>query len=326
EAKSFKLSTRDIARLAWFRQILSGSVWFESGAARTFVTIAEQLRDGGDAYMALRSLVPIAHRCWWTRTKTRTREYLVEAALAMGMADDDPRVLAVVGLAHPEETGPTILKQVSRMRLHEMTDPIAAMYVGIAAEKAGDFATGVRFLASAIGGLREQVRLVPLTQALVHYAWAATHAGEWPAAAAAAHEAAGLARDTRQPQYGLTAELVGALATALRGTEPDIESVLAEPERALLAMKGGPLLATAPLGQDMAGNAMRRARTVFSLGPCLRPRRRSDEPPSPLRESEALFDALGAAAGSRRARQERRATGEKVGRGAPDLRDRLTAQ
>src|SRR6266567_3851877 len=30
EAKSFKLSTRDIARLAWFRQILSGSVWFES--------------------------------------------------------------------------------------------------------------------------------------------------------------------------------------------------------------------------------------------------------------------------------------------------------
>ena len=425
EAKSFKLSTRDIARLAWFRQILSGSVWFESGAARTFVTIAEQLRDGGDADMALRSLVPIAHRCWWTRTKTRTRAYLVEAALAMGMADDDPRVLAVVGLAHPEETGPTILKRVSRMRLHEMTDPIAAMYVGIAAEKAGDFATGVRFLASAIGGLREQVRLVPLTQALVHYAWAATHAGEWPAAAAAAHEAAGLARDTRQPQYGLTAELVGALATALRGTEPDIESVLAEPERALLAMKGGPLLATAhlargaaaigdgrhedafqhlwpvfdetdsvfhrfmrwpalldlveaaagsgqisrladvipdleaislhseppilrlnlacarpflaaddqaeplftaALAQDLAGYPFLRARALFSLGRWLRRRRRSAESRSPLRESVALFDALGARAWSGRARQELRATGEKVGRRAPDLRDRLTAQ
>ncbi len=40
----------------------------------------------------------------------------------------------------------------------------------------------------------------------------------------------------------------------------------------------------------------------------------------------ALFDALGAAAWSRRARQELRATGEKVGRRAPDLRDRLTAQ
>lgn len=425
EATSFNLSEGDVARLAWFRQILSGSVWFESGAAGTFVTIAEQLRDGGDADMALRSLVPIAHRCWWTRTKTRTREYLVEASLAMGMVDDDPRVLAVIGLAHPEETGPTVLRRVSRMRLHEMTDPLAAMYVGIAAEKAGDFLKGVRFLSSAVDGLRDQVRLVPLTQALVHYAWAATHVGEWPAAAAAAHQAAGLARDTRQPQYGLTAELVGALATALHGTESDIESVLAEPERALLAMKGGPLLATAhlargaaaigdgrhedafqhlwpvfdetdsafhrfmrwpalldlveaaagsgqtsrltdvmadleaismhseppilrlslacarpllatddeaehlfaaALAQDLVGYPFLRARTLFSTGRWLRRQRRSAESRSPLRESVALFDALGASAWSRRARHELRATGERIGRRAPDLRDRLTAQ
>jgi ATP/maltotriose-dependent transcriptional regulator MalT len=311
------------------------------------------------------------------------------------------------------------------LRLHEMADPVAAMYAGMAAEKAGDVTTGVRFLASAINGLREQVRLVPLTQALGHYAWAATHAGEWPAAAAAAQEAASLARDTNQPQYGLTAELIGALATALRGAGPDIESLLVEPERALLAMKGGPLLATAhlargaaalgdgrhedgfrhlwpvfdendpafhrfmrwqalldlvesaagsgdadrltnvmadleaiaihseppiltlnlacarpllaaddqaeplfaaALAQDLAGYPFLRARTLFSLGRWLRRRRRSAESRSPLRESVALFDALGAAAWSRRARQELRATGERIGRRAPDLRDRLTAQ
>ena len=425
QATRFDLGGRDLARLAWFRQILSGSVWFESGATRTFVTIAEQLRDAGDADMALRSLVPIAHRCWWTRTKTRTREYLVEAAMAMGMADDDPRVLVVVGLANPEATGPAIRKQVARMRVHEMADPVAAMYTGMAAEKAGDVATGVRFLASAVDGLREQVRLVPLTQALGHYAWAATYAGEWPAAAAAAHEAAGLARDTTQPQYGLTAELIGALVAALRGNEPDLESVLAEPERALLAMKGGPLLATAhlargaaalgdgrhddsfqhlwpvfdendsafhrfmrwqglldlvesaaggghtgrlseviadldaiaihseppiltlklacarpllagdehaeplftaALAQDLTGYPFLRARTLFSLGRWLRRQRRSADSRAPLRESVALFDALGASAWSRRARQELRATGEKIGRRAPDVRDRLTAQ
>src|SRR4029077_9710454 len=377
------------------------------------------------ADMALRSLVPIAHRSWWTRTKTRTREYLVEAAMAMGMPDDDPRVLVVMSLAHPEATGPAVRKRVARMRLHEMIDPVAAMYAGMAAEKAGDVATGVRFLASAIDGLREQVRLVPLTQALGHYAWAATYAGEWPAAAAAAQEAASLARDTTQPQYGLTAELIGALVPELREDEPDLESVLAEPERALLAMKGGPLLATAhlargaaalgdgrnddafqhlwpvfdendsafhrfmrwqalldlvesaagsghtgrlseviadleaiaihseppiltlslacarpllagddqaeplftlALAQDLAGYPFLRARTLFSLGRWLRRRRRSADSRAPLREAVALFDALGAAAWSRRARQELRATGEKVGRRAPDLRDRLTAQ
>jgi hypothetical protein len=64
------------ARIDWLRQMVTGNVWCESGAARTFVTIAEQMRDGGEADMALRSLVPIAHRCWWTRTRSRTRQDL----------------------------------------------------------------------------------------------------------------------------------------------------------------------------------------------------------------------------------------------------------
>jgi len=43
------------------------------------------------------------------------------------------------------------------MRLRDVTDPVAAMYAGIAAEKAGDFLTGVRFLSRAVDGLREQL-------------------------------------------------------------------------------------------------------------------------------------------------------------------------
>jgi hypothetical protein len=112
---------------------------------------------------------------------------------------------------------------VAELRLQEMTDPVAAMYVGIAAEKAGDFATGSRFLARAVERLREQSRLGMLTQALVHYAWAATYAGEWEAAERAGVEAATLARETRQPQFGLTGQLVGALAAALRGSETDLD-------------------------------------------------------------------------------------------------------
>ena len=56
------------------------------------------------------------------------------------------------------------------------------------------------------------------------------------------------------PIRGRAGELkvIGALVTALRGNEADLESVLAEPERALLAMKGGPLLATAHLARGAA--------------------------------------------------------------------------
>lgn len=235
----------EAARLAWLRQMISGTVWVERGATKTFVTVAQRMREGGDPDIAMSSLVPIAHRCWWTRTRTRTRQYLVDATTALGLPDDDPRALAVMAMAHPEATGPFVLDRVARLRLHEVGDPVAAMYAGIAAEKVGSFAVGTRFLAQAVDGLREQVRLGLLTQALVHYSWSATHSGEWEAAAAAAAEGAALARDTRQPQYGLTGELIAALLAALRGTEQDLEAIVAGPERKLLASNGGPLLATA---------------------------------------------------------------------------------
>ena len=240
------------ARLVWLRQMISGSVWVERGAAKTFVNIARRMRDGGHPDSGLRSLVPVAHRCWWTRPSDRTRQYLVQATTDMGLPDDDPSVLAVLALAHPEATAPFVLDRIARLRLPEVTDPVAGMYVGIAAEKAGNFAVGTRLLAQAVEGLRDQVRLGLLTQALVHYAWSATQSGEWEAAAAAAAEGAALARDTRQPQYGLTGELVAALVAALRGSGHDLESVVAATEQKVFAMKAGPLLATAHLARGAA--------------------------------------------------------------------------
>jgi DNA-binding CsgD family transcriptional regulator len=262
QAAPLEVGSLEAARLAWLHQMISGDVWFEPGAAKTFVTIARQMRDGGDADMALRSLVPIAHRCWWTRARTRTRQYVVDTAESIGVPDD-PRVLAVIALAHPEVTGPTVLRRIAHIRLPDVADPLAAMHVGIAAEKAGDFATGARFLARALEGLREQGRLGPLPQALVHYAWVATQTGDWRGAAAAGSEAAILARDTRQPQYGFTGELLAALAAALSGGELDLEAILERPERRLLAMHGGPLLAPAHLARGAEAVADGRHEDAF---------------------------------------------------------------
>ena len=343
----------------------------------------------------------------------------------MGIPADDPRVLAVIALADPEMTSASVLRQLADVRLRDVADPVAAMYAGIAAEKAGDFPTGVRFLARAVDGLREQIRLGPLTQALVHLAWAATHTGDWTAAAAAASESARLARDTRQPQYGLTGELIAALVAALRGDEPEMEAILADPVQTLVATKSWPLLATAHLARGAAAigdgrhddafrhlwpvfdetdqafhrfmrwsalldlveaavgsgqadkltdvlaelqqiaalsdvpflqaelryarpllasdhdaerlfsDALRQdstaypflyARTLFSFGRWLRRQRRGADSRAPLRKSIELFDALGAAVWSKRARQELRATGERIVRRTPDARERLTAQ
>ena len=425
DVESLEAGSLEAARRAWLQQMISGDVWTEKGAARRFVTLAEQLRGGGDADRALHSLLPIAHRCWWTRSRDRTRQYVVEAAESIGFADDDPRVLAVVAFANPELTAPRVRRQVAGVRLDETADPVATMYVGIAAEKAGDFVTGSHFLARAVERLREQGRLGMLTQALVNYAWAATYAGDWEVAERAGAEAGALARETRQPQFGVTGELVGALAAALRGSRADLDAMISGPERAATAMNGGPLLAPAHLARSAAaigegrhddafralwpvfdeadpafhrfmrwpavldlveaggrgehaacvsevvaelqqiashseppilcaglacarpllsdddqaeahflaalddgwrGYPFLRARTLFSFGRWLRRRRRSADSRVPIRDAIALFDALGATRWSERARQELRATGERIGPRTPDARDQLTAQ
>jgi hypothetical protein len=149
QAEQLDLGLLEAARLAWLRQMISGDVWFETGA-KTFVAIAWQMVERGDADMALRSLVPIAHRCWWTRPRASTRRYLVEAAEEIGVPESDPRLLAVIALAHPEMTGPGVLRHVSATKLHEAVDPLAAMCLGIAAEKSGDFALGLPYLARVV--------------------------------------------------------------------------------------------------------------------------------------------------------------------------------
>ncbi len=423
EAQQLDLGAPEMARLAWLRHMISGDVWREAGATKVFVTIAREMAEAGDIDVALRSLLPIAHRCWWTQTRAETRSYLVDAATGIGAADDDPRLLAVIALADPEETGSRVRGQVARKRLHETVDPRASMNIGVAAEKAGDMAKGETFLSRAIDGLRDQGRLGTLAQALVHHAWAAAHTGDWEAAMRDGTEGATLARDTQQPQFAVTGELVAALVAALRGE--DVETQLAAPEQSLLAAGAGPLLATVhlargamaagegrdvdtfrhlrpvfdeespafhrfmrwsgvldlaeacargehadwlagvldelerigresgppillaglacarplvageeeagtlferALGDDTVGYPFLRARTLFSYGRWLRRARRGADSREPLRGAAESFDVLGAMSWGRRARQELRATGERLGPRTPETRDRLTPQ
>ena len=85
-------------------------------------------------------------------------------------------------------------------------------------------------------------------------------------------------------------------------------------------------LFVAALGEESRSYPFLRARTLFSFGRWLRRQRRSADSRAPLRDAINLFDALGATRWSERARQELRATGEKIGPRTPDARDRLTAQ
>ena len=76
ETQHLGLGAPEAARLAWLRQMISGDIWRETGATKVFVTIAREMAGGGDSALALRSLIPIAHRCWWTPTRAKTAPIL----------------------------------------------------------------------------------------------------------------------------------------------------------------------------------------------------------------------------------------------------------
>jgi hypothetical protein len=139
---TLELDRLDAARAEWLHQMVTGNVWYESGAAQTFVRLAREMNACGEGDLALQSLVPIAHRSWWTQTRTRTRQYLVDTARGTEIPDDDPRVLVVIARADPETTGTLVRSRIAHIPEHAVTAPIAAMDVGIAAEKACDFAAG----------------------------------------------------------------------------------------------------------------------------------------------------------------------------------------
>jgi DNA-binding CsgD family transcriptional regulator len=252
QAASLPLGTLEEARMSWLRQMVDGNVWSGAGATRVFVSIAERLLQGGDPEGALASLVPVALRCWWTHTRPQTRSYLVSAAKEMPFPKQDPRMLAVIALAHPDLRGAEVQVHMARIRPEDIDDPVDAMHIGLAATAIGDFARAAPYLEASAGQLREQGRLGLLAQALLYQAWAGTYTGDWRAAAAAAAESSELARETRQAQFGLTARLIGALLSALRGVDDNVESLVAGPERVLIQTNGGPMLAPAHLARGTA--------------------------------------------------------------------------
>jgi DNA-binding NarL/FixJ family response regulator len=256
QAEAIELGPLEAGRIAWLRQMISGDVWVQKGATRIFVEIAGEMAVGGDSESALRSLLPIAHRAWWTKTRTRTRGYLVEAAESVAGPSDDATRLAVIALADPEATSGRVRRHLAALSPGDVDDPLAAMNFGNAAEKVGDFVIGRQFLSRAVDGLRAQGRLGPLTRALSHYAWAAGHTGDWEGAVAAGAEVARLAEDTKQPEYGVTGELLAAWATAHRGSQPGLDEMIGLPEAVILAAGGGPLIAPAHLarGADAIGD------------------------------------------------------------------------
>jgi hypothetical protein len=121
---------------------------------------------------------------------------------------------------------------------------------------------------------------------------------------------------------GHAEQLGGRLAEleeiATRSGSPFLQVELVAAKPILAAEDHAETVFVAALHTMLKAYPFLNARTLFSFGRWLRRQRRAADAREPLRQSIALFDRLGAAQWSKRARQELRATGARIGQRTPE--------
>jgi DNA-binding CsgD family transcriptional regulator len=251
DVDSTDLTAPKAARVEWLRLLLAGDRWDGPGAARAFARIAERIAADGDRDLALRSLLPISHRLWWTGSPEKAAGSVADAAARVAADPDDARLLAIGAFVDPEGNGPEISERLSTRPVATAENASSEHHLGIAAAAIGDFVGADQRLTIATEQLAEQGRLALLTEALVHLSRVRTFRGDWRAAADAGLKTVEFSRHTHQPIAGRTGEVIAAMATATSGDGEAVERILAAPEADLVPRGEASLLAPARIARGM---------------------------------------------------------------------------
>src|SRR5205814_2489393 len=191
---------------------------------------AERSTGTGDRDLALNLWLGAALRCWWADTGPAARARVARVAHLVTRVEDDPRYVAVLGVAEPLAQAGPVTAQLSRIAVDDLADADALRLLGMAAHAVGDEVRAAVLLDRAEAVLRDQGRLGLLPAVLAMQARARTELGDWGAAAAAATEGQRLAQETGQPIWGTATLVCAARLHGLRGEVDHAVDLAAEAE------------------------------------------------------------------------------------------------
>jgi tetratricopeptide (TPR) repeat protein len=206
----------------------------------------------GDPTRALKSLLTVALRCYWSNPDRETRELLVSAAERIALPPEQPELIAVLGFAAPLERGATVVERLISIAPDTIADPEDLRVLGAAVTAVGAFDRAGAFLRPAISGLRNQGRLGLVAYAQTSQAWAGVFAGNWNMARSAAGEGIRLNREASRPTWLAAALAAGATLDGLRGNAERAEALAAEAEAILLPIGANPMLALVQVARGAA--------------------------------------------------------------------------
>jgi DNA-binding CsgD family transcriptional regulator len=179
------------------------------------------LTESGETGTAAFLLWKAATKCWRASASAAQRRQLLDAALKLGLADDDILLAAVRACAAPLTSGSAVLAAQLDMVTAAQTAR-AALFTSDYPRAAADAAVGCRMA-------RVHGRLSLVTQLALVNAQAAMWCGNLEEAAAAAAESRRSAADTGQSAWATLARVQEALVEGLRG---DYRAAAAQVRRA----------------------------------------------------------------------------------------------
>lgn len=241
QARPLELDEQQRAQLALLHEAADEDSWSGPERVASVAAIASRHAETVEPELALRALLPVARSCWWGNATQETRDLVVATAESLGLPDEHPALIAVVGCTDPAKRGAQVVDRISAMT--PGGGPVADHLLGTAATAILAFDLSWGFLTAAVAGLRAQGRLGLLSQALVSQSWAALHLAKPTVAATTAQEAANLARETGQPRWATAAELVLATLAGERGEFERAERIARDAEAELLPVGAQAMLA-----------------------------------------------------------------------------------
>jgi len=250
-AARLPLSTLDLARMEWLREIFHDGVPGDPARVLELCEMAGQSRQAGDTNLTLNLLLGAALRCWWSDTGAEARKCVVTCAERVQDMQDEPRLLAILAVADPLRQGSRVIARLQAVVLESVTDPAGLWLLGMAAHAVGEPVRAADFLARAEAKLRDDGRLGLLSQVLTLQVLDNVELGDWGRADAALREGRELALETGQSIWDIGTQTLTAIMAALHGDNDQAQSVATGAEHAANGRRLNDLLSCVQLARGV---------------------------------------------------------------------------
>jgi len=139
QADPSDLAEEDRLRRSWLEEAFGDRTW--SGAAKVpaLCSVASRLAERGQREQALRIVLNLALRSWWSNPDDDTRRTLLDTAEGLGADPYDPTLIAILAYGVPIERGKVVAERLASFVPDSLEHPADALNLGSAATGIGAF-------------------------------------------------------------------------------------------------------------------------------------------------------------------------------------------